>query len=174
MRQVTGSLKGPGSRESDQGAVWSLIDEKSARLSTASDTSAMSALFEKQETPLEEFVAEFSPSEHQVGAMFFINGVQAGLELFDAASTWRKLAPKLVRSYAVDAIDRRGKPSRARARRTPQAFANAVGSTPTSVFPAIGEGSDVRLTGTDVAGAALVAGGRVIHLSAFPAADRLA
>ena len=30
----------------------------------------------------------------------------------------------------------------------------------TSVFPAIGEGSDVRLTGTDIAGAALVAGGR--------------
>ena len=123
--------------------MWGLIDEKSARLSTASDTSAMSAMFEKLETPLEEFVAAFSPSDHQVGAMFFINGVQAGLELFDAASTWRKLAPKLVRSYAVDAIDRRGKPSRARVQRAPQSFANAVGSTPTSVFPAIGEGSEV-------------------------------
>ena len=120
--------------------------EKSARLSAASDTSAMSAMFDKLETPIEEFVAAFSPVEHQVGAMFFINGAQAGLELFDAASTWRKLAPKLVRSYAVDAIDRRGRPSRKRAPHAPMAFATAVGSTPASVFPAIGEGNDVRLS----------------------------
>jgi hypothetical protein len=74
----------------------------------------------------------------------------------------------------VDAIDRRGRPSRHRARRAPKAFAKAVRSTPVSVFPAIGEGNDVRLTGTVVSGAALVAGGRVIHLCAFPVADRMA
>jgi hypothetical protein len=173
IQQVTASLTGPGSRASDQGEVWSRISEKSARLSAESETSAMSALFEKLETPLEAFVAAFSPVDHQVGAMFFINGAQVGLELFDAASTWRKLAPKLVRGYAVDAIDRRGRPSRTRPPRAANVFAHTVGSTPASVFPAIGEGTDVRLTGTDVAGAALVAGGRVIHLSAFPVADRI-
>jgi hypothetical protein len=31
----------------------------------------------------------------------------------------------------------------------------------------LGEGSDVRLTGSEVGGAALVARGRTIHLSAF-------
>jgi hypothetical protein len=174
MREVTASLEGPGTRVSDQSAVWDLLREKSARLSTVSDTSAMSAMFEKLDTPIEAFVTAFPPLDHQVGAMFFINGAEAGFELFDAASTWRKLAPKLVRSYALDALDRRGRPSRHRARRAPGAFAKAVGSTPVSVFPAIGEGNDVRLTGTDVAGAALVAGGRVIHLSAFPIADRMA
>ena len=46
-------------------------------------------------------------------------------------------------------------------------------SSASSVFPAIGEGSDVRLTGTDVSGAALVADGRVIHLSAFPIDGRV-
>lgn len=172
MRQVTASLR-TGSRASNQGEVWSLIAEKSARLDAPSDTSAMSAMFEKLETPIEAFVAAFPPVANQVGAMFFINGAQAGLELFDAASTWRRLAPKLVRSYAVDAIDRRGKVSGKRAPHAPQAFATTVGSAPASLFPAIGEGSDVRLTGTDVAGAALVAGGRLIHLSAFPAGDQI-
>ena len=38
--------------------------------------------------------------------MFLVAGCLAGLELFDAPSTWRKLLPKLVRSYALDAIDR--------------------------------------------------------------------
>ena len=173
MQQVTASLKGPGSRASDQGAVWNLIGEKSVRLSAMSPTSAMSAVFDKLEMPIEEFVAAFAPVERQVGAMFFINGAQAGLELFDAASTWRKLAPKLVRSYAVDAIDRRGTPSRPRVPQTAKAFATAVGSAPASVFAAVGEGHDVRLTGADVAGAALVARGRVIHLSAFPVAERM-
>jgi hypothetical protein len=172
MRQVTASLR-TGSRASNQGEVWSLIAEKSARLNAPSDTAAMSAMFEKLGTPIEAFVAAFSPVAHQVGAMFFINGAQAGLELFDAESTWRKLAPKLVRSYAVDAIDRRDRPSPRRAPHAPEAFATAVGSTPGSVFPAIGEGHDVRLTGSEVAGAALVAGGRLIHLSAFPVADRI-
>jgi hypothetical protein len=130
----------------------------------------MSAMFDKLEVPIDEFVAAFPPVDHQVGGIFFINGVQAGLELFDAASTWRKLSPKLVRSYAMDAIDRRGRRPHNRASRAPKAFATAVGSTPASVFPAIGEGTDVRLSGLGVAGAALVAGGRVIHLSAFPSA----
>lgn len=174
MRDVTASLTGTGSRASDQGAVWHQIDEKAARLSAPSDTSAMSAMFEKLETPIEAFVAALLPVDHQVGAVFFINGAQAGLELFDAASTWRTLAAKLVRSYAVDAIDRRGKRSRNRTPHAPIAFATAVGAAPASVFPAIGEGSDVRLTGTDVAGAALVAGGRLIHLSAFPVGDQVA
>ena len=72
----------------------------------------------------------------------------AGLELFDAASTWRKLAPKLIRSYALDALDRDARHTR---RWTgpdpPNQFAGAVASSPASAFPAAGEGEDVRLTG---------------------------
>ena len=37
-----------------------------------------------------------------------------------------------------------------------------------SAFPAAGEGEDVRLTGRGIAGAALVARGRAVHVSAFP------
>jgi len=171
MRQVTASLHTAGGRASDQHAVWNTIAERSARMGAASDTSAMSAMFEKLETPLEQFVAAFPPAEHQVGAIFFINGRQAGLELFDAASTWRKLAPKLVRSYAMDAIDRRGQRSRTSAATDAVSFARSVTSAPASIFPAAGDGEDVRLTGTDIAGAALVAGGRAIHVSAFPVAE---
>jgi hypothetical protein len=36
------------------------------------------------------------------------------------------------------------------------------------VFPAVGEGEDVRLESKDIIGAALVAHGRAIHISAFP------
>jgi hypothetical protein len=86
-----------------------------------------------------------------------INGARAGLELFAAASTWRTLAPKPVRSYAIDALDRRHTPSQNRAPHAHIAFATAVEATPTSVFPAVGQGIDVRINGLDVTGAALVA-----------------
>jgi hypothetical protein len=168
MRQVTASLTSAGGRASDQHAVWDGIASKSARLSAASDTSAMSAVFEKLDTPLEQFVAAFQPAEHQVGAIFLINGRRAGLELFDAASTWRTLAPKLIRSYAVDAIDRRRQRAVKSGPKEAAALTTAVASSPASVFPGTGDGEDVRLSGTDIAGAALVAGGRAIHLSAFP------
>ncbi len=44
---------------------------------------------------------------------------------------------------------------------------DAVMSSQSAVFPAIGEGEDVRLSGRDLIGAALVARDRAIHLSAF-------
>ena len=105
MRHVTSSLKEDGSRSSDQAEVWSHIAEKSARLGARSDTAAMSAMFEARHVALDEFVAAFTPVERQVGAVFFVNGRAAGLELFDAPRTWRTLAPKLIRSYALDALD---------------------------------------------------------------------
>lgn len=168
MRQVTASLATARGRASDQGAVWDLIAEKSSRLHAPSDTAAMSAVFETLDTPLEQFVAAFPPAEHQVGAVFLINGRHAGLELFDAASTWRTLSPKLVRSYAVDAIDRRRQRAAKSRPKEAAAFTTSVASSPASVFPGTGAGEDVRLSGTDIAGAALVVGGRAIHGSAFP------
>jgi hypothetical protein len=44
---------------------------------------------------------------------------------------------------------------------------DAIRSSQPAVFTAVGEGDDVRLTGTGIAAAALVARGRAIHLSAF-------
>jgi hypothetical protein len=34
-----------------------------------------------------------------------IGGNIAGLDVFDSPATWRKLSPKLVRSYGLDALD---------------------------------------------------------------------
>ena len=169
VRQVTSSLMAGGDRRSDQGEVWRMVAEKSARFRVASETSAMSELFDKVGASLDDFVAACSPAEHQVGAVFFINGRPAGLDLFDAAGTWRKLSPKLVRSYAVDALDRDGRePLQKPGADLPSQFASAVASSPSSSFPAAGEGEDVRLTGAEIAGAALVARGRAVHVSAFP------
>ena len=168
MCQVTASLSAAGHRASDQHDVWRRIADKSARLNAPSDTSAMSAVFEKVDPGLDGFVCAFTPLERQVGAVFYINGRAAGLELFDAADTWRQLSAKLIRSFAVDAIDRQRRRARPSNLPAPAAFAAAIASSAASSFAAAGEGDDVRFSGSDIAAAALVARGRVMHLSAFP------
>ncbi len=65
----------------------------------------MSDIFEKEAVPLESYVETFSPIEGQVGALFAIDGRIAGLDLFDAPETFRKLFPKLLRSYGLDALN---------------------------------------------------------------------
>ena len=167
MRQVTRSMEADGRRASDQSAVWSLIAEKTQHLSASSATGAMSAAFEKVERPIDDIVGGFPPIERQSGAVFAIDGRVAGLECFDAPSTWRKLAPKLVRSYALDTLDPSGRRSLTAVEDASTWLARLT-MTAATVLPAVGEGEDVRLSGPDLAGAALVARGRVIHLSAFP------
>ena len=167
MQQVTASLRSSGARTSDQRAVWAGIEEKMSRLGSRSRTAAMSAMYEDLQQPLEDFVSAFQAMDGQVGAMFLVNGRPGGVELFDAPATWKKLSPKLVRSYALDAIDRSREPSAPVEPMPARALIDAVRSSDASVFDAVGEGSDVRLTGSDVGGAALVARGRTIHLSAF-------
>jgi hypothetical protein len=168
MRHVSRSLKEDGTRQSDQQEVWRRIAEKSARLGAVSETSAMSAMFDTCHVPLEEFVAAFNPVERQVGAVFFVNGRAAGLELFDAPRTWQKLRSKLIRSYALDALDQRDSPVQSNAAVDATALIGGLMSSQASVFPAVGEGADVRFDGAAALGAALVASERAIHVSAFP------
>jgi hypothetical protein len=168
MRHVTISLRADGSRSSDQQEIWSRIAEKSDRLGAVSETSAMSAMFDAYHASLEEFVAAFTPVERQVGAVFFVNGRAAGLELFDAPRTWRTLAPKLIRSYALDALDQGDHPVQSNAPAEATALIHGLMSSQASVFPAVGEGEDVRFDGAGAMGAALVASEKAIHVSAFP------
>ena len=166
MRDVTASLRQTGTRRSDQGEVWSRIAHKSARLGAKSDTGAMAAMFEQAQVPIERFVEAFPADAHQAGGIFLINGRIVGLELFDAPATWRKLAPKVIRSYALDAIDRLN-PHESKSVDYAQQFLQSVAESEASVFPGTGLGSDVRLSSPVLAGAALTMGDRAVHISAF-------
>ena len=116
MGQVTRSIVDRGERLSDQSAVWAHIAEKSARMEARSATSAMEQIFNQHAESLDAYVSGCIPADGQCGALFAIvdgAGVEGaerrprivGFDLFDSAQTFRQLLPKLVRSYAIDAID---------------------------------------------------------------------
>lgn len=171
MMQVTASLKQGGTRRSDQGAVWDAIADKADRLRVRSDTGAMADLYRGHAGRIDDYVQAVNASPGQLGAVFAINGQVRGIELFDASRTFARLLPKIVRSYAIDAIDEaareNGAPATAANDDAVARFLAEVKAAQVEEFPAVGEGHDLRLTGERVAGGALAARNRIVHLCAF-------
>lgn len=169
MSAVSSSLRESGRRVSDQQQVWQDIDGILCDLAVHSPTSAMSDIYDSYSIDLDERVRAFSAVERQAGAVFAINGEMIGLDLFDHASTFRKLLPKLVRSYGLEALAQRKAADKSEAPRQTAAheLLSSVSEAKSTCFPAIGEGEDVRIQGMNLSAAALVARGRLIHLCGF-------
>ncbi|MDE2904462.1 MAG: TIGR02452 family protein, partial [Acidobacteriota bacterium] len=100
-----GMSRDPGSRHSDQGAVWDAIDDKLAAMSVSSPTDAMGAVYEQHRASLDDYVAAFRSRPGQVGAVLLVGSRFAGLDLFAHESTCAALLPKLLRGYALDALE---------------------------------------------------------------------
>ncbi|MEE4279106.1 MAG: DUF6569 family protein [Halieaceae bacterium] len=168
--QVSESLRNYGSRRSDQSAVWADISAKSARMDAASPTGAAAALYDTHRASLDEYLSAFAPVPAQLGALFTLNGQVLGLDLFDSAQTLTALLPKLVESSALDAVDAGQADGATGDRAAAQRFLDMVAAAQLQRFPAIGEGEDLRLVSPAVAGGALMAEARLVHLCAFATA----
>jgi hypothetical protein len=167
VSQVTGSMRSSGSRSSDQGALWEELAAKAVRLKTASPTQAMSALFDHHARGVEEFVRAFTCEEDQCGIAFAISGRLFGLDLFDSAEVMGKFFQKMVRSYALDALDADAEGKEQAGTEELSAFLNGIGTAASFSDSAVGLGKDVRITGPTVSGAALWAKERYLHICAF-------
>jgi ARG/rhodanese/phosphatase superfamily protein len=165
MAQVTRSLRSDGARHADQGAVWDAVARKAAALGARSRSEAMRDTYAHVDADLADFRGAFHPGPRQVGAVFAIRGHAAGLELFDAPATFAATLGKLVGSYALDAIEHDPRPRRPVRREIARDLLHRTASLRSEEVPAAGEGTELRLEGPGLAGLALVAGGRVVHLS---------
>ena len=102
---VSISLKETGRRNSDQQQTWHDAEMMLCDLGVQSRTSAMSDGYEFHSNGLDESVRTLSPLEGQSGAVFAVNHEdRRTCNFFDHSSTFRKLLPKLVRSYAVESL----------------------------------------------------------------------
>ena len=160
------SLEAHGTRRSDQQAVWSAIAEKSARLGAESDTAAMAAMFGSRS--LARGFHRRVPAGRPSGwrgvpgerpsrrARAVRRGEHVAQALAEAGGGATRSMPSTG--------SRRGLPSR---HTMEGPSIDAISASQSSVFSAVGEGEDVRLSGRDLIGAGLVARERAIHLSAF-------
>jgi hypothetical protein len=171
--RVTENLSAFNEACSDQGEVWSDISEKLSSMHSHSPTSAVEQVYQDHEEKLAQFVERLKCIEGQVGAVFSIKGRIAGLEFFDAARTCQLLMPKIIRSYALDAIDPGYRGYREGGPCSPAEVLSRLGESGYSTHKAVGEGEDLRFDATPgISGGALFARDRVIHLCAFVSAER--
>ncbi len=166
LAAVSGSYRRTSRPTSDQGGLWDVIAEKARVMGVRSRTGAMSDIYERHRRTVGDYERAFGPVGDQRGAVFAIGNRVVGFELFEGTELAGKMLAKVVRSYALDAIENvkaEGFPTIEDARQLLDDIAEGT----TETFPAVGLGQDIRIRGSRATGAALVADDRVVHLCAF-------
>ena len=166
---VSDSLKASGSFDSDQGAIWDKIQELSASAEIHSPTGAMKDVFEGKKDDLEEYIKAFQCLPHQKGMFIFMGGEVAGWDMLSRESAFKIIFPKLVKSYAMDAILEKRKKKGSSKEPTEEAkrFLQEIKDCKEKKYPSSGQGWDYRFEGEDKVGSALVYRKRIIHAAFF-------
>jgi len=136
-------------------------------MDVASPTEAMSSIFERHSGALDGYVEALVPRNGQVGAIFVVGDALFELDVFDQPSTFAALLPKLVRSYAIDALEGRAESERSPSISEARAFLDRVLEASPEDHPAVGLGIDVGLVTEDLVAGGLVVDEVLVHLTAF-------
>ena len=107
-RATSEQLERSGEFLSDQSEIWADIERKSTRMKVESPTSASDAMYASSQSTIDKYLKSFKHSPKQRGSVFIVNGKVSGLELFASDQTHEKMFGKLIRSYALDAVDSSG------------------------------------------------------------------
>jgi hypothetical protein len=166
-QRVSASLREGCGHVGDQREIWADLAESACRLGVASPTDAMHAMYDDHATDIEMIRNALGAIDQQVGALVYVAGRWAGLELLASPGLFRRAWSRLCAGYAVDAL---GGLAGEGVEPDADAVLALLARATAEPAPAVGLGEEYRLGGT-VLGAALVADGRVAHLSAFPGAD---
>ena len=167
MLRVSESMRSSGERRSNQSEIWDDIARKSTRLHVESSTGAMADVYAQQRQRLDDYVSAFKLQPGQSGAVVALDGKVVGLELFDSPATFERFFQKLLKSFALDAIDVEQPVTTVPAADIATAFLQRLAAASAETFAALGDGEDVRLQGPNVVAGALVADGKVRHLAGF-------
>jgi hypothetical protein len=170
MDTVSQNLKHSVAFQADQSAVWHDVEHLQRRMGTRSRTSAMADVYEAQRENLDEFEKIFRCEElagDQCGILVEKDGSFAGLELVSHPAIWLDVRDKIIRSYAIEVINRpQGE------RRQVEAIGNEIDRLFENIalegFKSVGLGDDLRIEKPDLVGSALVWEEQLVHLAAYP------
>jgi len=173
LARVHESLKSKLCFDANQAEVWNEVEQSIRRASAASPTRALSDAFVKRQRELTDFRRAMTIPDDAVGVAAFRGAKLAAIDIFDRHSTLKHAWSSLLDGYAIDLlatpVDLREPPASDEADQIERYLASAA-EAKWEAFPSPGEGTDWRLRGHDVTGAALVWEDQVvIHLQLFPA-----
>jgi hypothetical protein len=168
-RSVTRSLKMGLGHRSDQGEVWEEVAELMSVSDTTSPTDSMRDVYLARSRDVEGFLKAFKPQPGQKGLLVIVNGEAVGLDIVSREDAYERLHPKLVKSYAMDAIVERqdGGSKNGKATREARRFIQAIARCEEEKFESVGLGWDHRFEREGIVGSALTYQDRVIHMAFF-------
>lgn len=163
---VSESLDRERSYRSDQGAVWSSIDDLHASQGTSSSTRAMKDSYEARRLDISSYQEAFTCLGNQCGMAVMIKGRVAGIELVSRPDAYRQLHDKLIASYAIDipmASEGMGGPDPKKICKILEMIMTAEEKR----FTSVGLGEDCRYTAQGLVGSALTVEEWYVHMAFF-------
>ena len=164
-QQVTANLRAEGRPRADQGEIWAEVADREMTTGSLSSTGAMHEIYKTRDADLGAYQERFAYVPGALGLIVAFNGRVAGGDVFDQPGTAEALWHKLVRSYALDALE--GEPGAAVGREQALEMLERVRNARCEIFPSLALGEDVRFEGEGVVGGGLVYEERPVHVNLF-------
>jgi hypothetical protein len=169
---VARSMRSARTFVSDQHAVWAGVDRVLDGNGVGAPSRSYADLVAHDPTAFTDVAQTIKPAPGQVGLLALVGGQVSCADVFDSPQVLTALWSGLVASYQAEALARRdsqARPATKVAAGAGRSWFRSIASGSVTVGPEVGLGAHVTVVAPDVEAAALVAGGRVVHLSAFPA-----
>jgi hypothetical protein len=175
VSSVSRSLEDSRAYCADQGAVWEGIADFSVAANIHSPTSAMRDVFESREDDLKGYLDAFQYAPNQRGILVIVNGEVAGLDILSLSSAYEMIHPKLIKSYAMDALLQKAKDNAQPSIDKAKSFIKEATECGEKRYESIGHGWDHRFEGKAIVGSSLVYQEKMIHMAFFKIdeADRI-
>jgi ARG and Rhodanese-Phosphatase-superfamily-associated Protein domain len=179
VRKVSESLRARRQFRSDQGEIWDKVDELACEMSVPSRTAAMKDVYDAKGADLDGYLKSFRLAAGQKGILVFVDGRPAGLDFVSREAAFATLFPKLVKSYAMEAIlvtERRkrgrGKGDAEKALAKPSTdqardFLKRAAACEEKKYESVGLGWSYRYSAPGVVGSALAFNDKVVHMAFF-------
>ncbi len=179
VQKVSESLRSVKQFRSDQGEIWDKVAELHCELAVPAKTGAMTDVYDAKEADLDGYLKSFRLAGGQKGILVFVDGQPAGLDFVSREAAFATLFPKLLKSYAMEAMllterrkKGRGKGDAEKALAKPSAdeareFLKRAAACEEKKYESVGLGWSYRYAGPGVVGSALAFNEKVVHMAFF-------
>ncbi len=169
---VTHSVKVTGRFHSNQKVVWSSVGYKLSSMRVDSPTRSLHDAFTALGGEIERYVEEIDIADDVIGIAAFAGGEFLSVDIFRSNELMRKFKDKLVRGFALDAIELSSKQTSLTGDEELKKIMDHIRSAEFEVFKGAVDGSDLRYIGDELVAAGLTdSSNRLLHLSIFPKVD---
>jgi len=166
-KETSARYKAKSAPISGQRAVWAEVARKMGKMGSRSSSGALQDMFRDYGDKLDQVVRSIPSPEGCNGVAFATNGKILGVDLFDKPATLTKLWPKLIKSYAMDALEDGNDDQKPLRPECVVEWTKSARSAKQQWFDSPGLGQDVRIEGEMLVGAALVVEQQPVHLQLF-------